>query len=329
MNAKEQLLGSLLKKAKGLGKKPRMVLCEGWDARGLKAAEFIVKEGIAEMILIGEESKVREAAKQNNVDISWMEIIDHSKSSKKEALAEQLFKLREKKGMTKEQAAELIKDVNYFGCMMAVTGEVDAVLGSLICPTAELMRPSLQLLRKDFVSEIMVIYDPKKDRVVFMTDASMNIDPAAEQLAHMGINAAKAARLFSVEPKVGYLSFSTYGSGGDGPQIAILKEAIRLVKEKEPGLRVDGEFQVDAAVNPEAAKKKCPGSPLGGQVNVLVFPNLSAANVFAHGMMQFSDTEFLFTMMEGMQKPVYILGRSTSQETVTNMFIMAAIEAEE
>lgn len=329
MNAKDEILSSILKKAKSLKKKPVIVLTEGWDERGLKASEFIIKEDIADMILIGDESEIKKQAEKLKIDISSMQIINPKTSELTEELAQELLKLREKKGMTIEKAKKLIQDVNYFGCMLAYAGKADAVVGSLICPTAELMRPALQILRKGFVNEVMVIHDPKRDKIFFGTDASLNIEPTVEQLAEMGINAAKCARMFDIEPNVGYISFSTYGSGGDVPQVQILKQAIKIFREKEPEINVDGEFQFDAAINPDAAKKKCPDSELAGKINTFVFPNLNASNIFTHGMMQFSELELLFPVIEGLNKPVAILGRSTPAELVKNMFVVAAVEAGE
>lgn len=326
MGAKDKLMDSLIKNAKSLTKKPKIVLCEGWDGRGLKAADVLVKEGIADMILLGFPDDIKAEADEHKVDISNMEIIDPLKSELVDELANILVDLREKKGMTLPKAKELLKDNNYFGCMLAHTNRADAVVGSLICPTAELMRPALQILKKDFVNEIMVAYDPKRDKIFLMTDASMNIEPSSEQLAQMGVNAANVAKVFDVEPKVGFMSFSTYGSGGDVPQVDHVKTAVEIAQDKAPELEFDGEFQFDAAVDPDAAKKKCPDSKLGGQVNVFVFPDLNSANIFAHGSMQFSELDFILSVIEGLKKPVSILGRSTPEELVKNMFLVTAVQ---
>ena len=216
---------------------------------------------------------------------------------------------------------------------MVLAGKCDAVLGSLIRPTGDIMKPALQLLRKGMVNEVMVLYDPKGDRVFFATDASLNISPDAEQLANMAINTADIAKMFGYEPKVGLLSFSTLGSGGDGPETLLAREAIvkakELAKAKGSDMKIGGEYQFDAAVNPDAAKRKCPDDELGGQINCFIFPNLTAANIFCHGMGQFSDMNFLFTMMMGTIKPATILGRSTTQEQVQNMFVVTVVEAVE
>ncbi len=330
----KELMKNILKKTKALVKankrKPVMVLSEGWDERGLKATQYVVKKKIAKMILLDQGGKIAPAAAQFGVDISGCEIIDikdGKNDALKKELADVLFKAREKKGMTPEQAAKLIEDENYFSCCMVLAGKADALLGSLIRPTGDLMKPALQLLRKDLVSEIMVIYDPRRDAIFFGTDASLNISPDAAQLAQMGINMAKVAKMFDYDPIVGVLSFSTKGSGGDTPETLFAREAIKKAKELQPDLKIGGEFQFDAAVNPDAAKRKCADDEFGGKVNCFLFPNLTTSNVFCHGMGQFSDMNFMFTLMMGMIKPATILGRSTSIEQVQQMFVVTALEA--
>ncbi|MBI2665885.1 phosphate acetyltransferase, partial [Candidatus Woesearchaeota archaeon] len=148
----------------------------------------------------------------------------------------------------------------------------------------------------------------------------------AVQLSQMALNAAEAAEELKIEPKVALLSYSTKGSGGDGDDLKLIRSAVDLVKKAKPKLVIDGEMQFDAAVNPSAAKKKCPDSLLKGEANVIIFPNLVSANIFCHGMMQFSEMVFEFTMLKGMQKPVAILGRSTPLETVRNIILSCAME---
>ncbi|MBS3122006.1 hypothetical protein J4434_03935 [Candidatus Woesearchaeota archaeon] len=339
MSKKDELLGEVLKRAKKSKKKPTLVLCEGWDDRGLRAAEFVVKEGIANIIILDIGNKVSGTGKKQGINTSLFEVIDIKDTKNprttrlKEELAEALFKAREKKGMNKEAAKILIEDENYFGCMMALTGKVDGVLGSLMRPTGDLMKPALQLLKKSFVNEVSVAYDPRKDRILFMSDGSLNISPTPEQLGEMAVNTAEVAKMFDYEPKVGMLSFSTKGSGGDTPETFAVREAIKKAEElaetQNQTLEIGGEYQFDAAVNPDAAKRKCPDDKLAGQINCVIFPNLTAANIFVHGMGQFSDMEFLFTVMCGMLKPVTILGRSMPYESVKSMFIVTAVEASE
>ena len=179
---------------------------------------------------------------------------------------------------------------------------------------------------QQLVSEVTVMTDVKNKRVIFATDGSMNIDPSPDELCSIALNAAEAVKEFGLIPKVAMLSFSTKGSGGKHDFIEKVVHATDLVKERDPQLLVDGELQVDAAVNPWAAERKCPNSPLKGDANVLVFPDLDASNVFFHGLGQFSDMTLDFTIMKGLEKPVAILGRSTPKETHYKMLLSLAMQ---
>jgi len=310
-------------------KPARIVVCEGRDERCLRATADIMKEGLAHIILLGSPEEIKKKTSELQIDIGKAEIIDHVHAEVKGELIEKLVKVRAHKGMTKEKASELIEDVNYFACTYALCGYADGVAGSAICPTAELMRPALQLLRKEsVVSEVLIARDVKNDgRILFTTDSSLNIKPTPEQLAQITLNAVDAVRSFEIEPRVAMLSFSTKGSGGDSPEVQVVRDALSKVKEERPNLIIDGEMQVDAAVNPKAAKSKCPDSILKGEANTLVLPNLEAANIFAHALMQFSDMDFLFTVLEGLVKSVGILGRSSPQEMVRNIIVSCAMQA--
>jgi phosphate acetyltransferase len=310
-------------------KRAKIVVCEGWDERCLKAADDVLKNGFADLVLLGNPEEIEKKAKELKVDITKANILDFKNSELTEELAEKLFELRKHKGMTLEQAKKLLQDENYFGCMYVYAGHADGVCSSAICPTAALMRPALQILRKKdwLVSEVAIIFDPKREKYFFMTDPSMNIEPTAEELAKMAINAAEAAKELGVKPKIAMLSFSTKGSGGDVHLLKPLKDAVELVKKQDPKLLIDGELQFDAAISEYGCERKCPDSPLKGDANVIVFPNLTASNIFIHGMMQFSDMKFDFSMIKGMEKPVCILGRSTPLELVRNMYVVCAMEA--
>jgi phosphotransacetylase len=330
MTKDKELITNLLEKVKASGKQPTLVLTEGWDERGLKAAEFVVKEGIAKIVLLDQGNNIEAAAKEFNVDASQFTIFDIQDEKNielKKELSEILLKKREHKGMTIEKALELVEDENYFGACLVLAGKADAFLGSLIRSTGDMMKPALQLLRKGLVSETMIIYDPKRDKIFFGSDASLNISPNADQLAEMAINASGVASLFGYDPVVGMLSFSTKGSGGDTPETQLVREAIVKAKELRPRLKIGGEYQFDAAVSEHGAERKCKDDDYAGKVNTFVFPNLTTSNIFCHGMMQFSDLVFMFTIMKGTIKPVVILGRSTPAELVNNMFLVAAMEA--
>jgi len=324
---KQDLIKLIEKKAKA--NKAKIVICEGWDERCLKAASQLMKEKLVDFVLLGNPKLIEKNAKKFKADISKAEIVDFKNSDIVDELAEKLVEARKHKGMTLEKAKELLKDENYFGCMYAHTGYADAVVGSAICSTGAFMKPALQLLRKKdaLVSVVWSIYDPKREKYFFMSDVVMNIDPSAEDLAKIARNAANTAKEFDIVPKVALLSFSTKGSGGEGPIIQRIRDAVDIVRKEDPKLLVDGELQFDAAVSKFGYERKCPDSPLKGDANVLIFPNLTAGNIFSHGMLQFSNLDFLFTILRGMEKPVGILGRSMSLDIVRNMILVCAMEA--
>lgn len=323
---KYDLVGVMEKKAKK--SLVKVVICEGWDERCLQATDEIIKKGFAEIVLLGDEKTILNKANELNVDISKAEIVDYKNSELIDELTQKLYELRKHKGMTVEKAKELLSDENYFGCMYAYAGYADACAGSAIGPTAALMRPALQILRKKdvTVSEITILDDKKNNRTLFASDVSLNISPDSKQLAQIALNAAKVVKDFDIIPKLAMLSFSTKGSGGDGPEVQLIRDAIDIVKKEDPNLIIDGEMQVDAAVSPKAAIRKCPDSILKGEANTLIFPNLTVSNIFAHSIMQFSDMEMSFTINSGMQKPVAILARSTPYSFVRNMIVCLAME---
>ncbi|MFH1316065.1 MAG: phosphate acyltransferase [Candidatus Woesearchaeota archaeon] len=323
---REQLLSTMKKVAKQ--KKAKILVCEGWDERCIQASAKILEEGLAELVILGNPDEINKKAKKLKADINKAEILDFKNSELKDELAEKLVELRKHKGMTIEEAKKLMDDENYFGCMYVHTGHADAIGGSAICPTAALMRPALQILRKkdSLVSEIGIMYNSTNKRLLFETDASLNIQPDAEQLAQMALNAAECVREFKIEPKIAMLSFSTKGSGGDNPQTQLVRDALEIVHKKDPELLIDGELQFDAALSPSAAKKKCPDSPLKGEANTVIFPDLNSSNIATHGFCQISDMTFEFTVLKGVQKPVEIFGRSVPMDTIYKMIICLAMQ---
>ena len=306
-----------------------VVICEGWDERVLKATAKLLKEKLCRIILLGDEKIIKEKMKTAGVKFD-AEIINPKTAKQKKDLAHALYERRKSKGMTPEEANKLIEDVNYFGATMVLKGLADGMSGSCICSTAELMRPALQVLGtaegSNLVSEVAIMHDTKKDRLFFVSDCSLNVDPTPEQLAQIALNAAECARYFHYTPKIALLSFSTKGSG-EHPILAPLRKTLEMVKQRNQKLLIDGEMQVDAAVNPDAARRKCPDSPLKGGANILIFPNLSVGNIFCHALLQFSEMEFLFSMLMGIKKPVTIMGRSVDAEHIERCILLTAAQA--
>jgi len=317
------LIRKVIPKAKG----KRVVITEGWDERVLQAAKEIVDKVVCEIILLGDEKAIEGKAKKIGLDVKKITIIDWKKSKEKERYAKELYELRKQKGMTEEDARKLIEDENYFGAMMVKLGDGDALCGSCIRPTVDLMRPALQIFKTkagcSLVNEVMVWEDTLNGKIYFTTDSSLNVKPNAEALAQMAVNAAQCARNFGFDARVALLSFSTKGSGQD-ESLKYIVDAVDIARKKDATLIIDGELQVDAAVNPDACKRKCPNSPLHGDANVLVFPDLNSANIVAHSWVQFSRLKWKFSVTEGIGKPLSIYGRGTDTETIKNQTIVAA-----
>jgi phosphate acetyltransferase len=328
MTTMKELITRMREKAQTTRRK--VIVTEGWDERCLRASANILKDDVCDLILLGDPKKIAAEAEKFGVDISKAEIINPLTYDKRTGLMKELVALRKHKGLTEKQADDLLKDVNYFGCMLLHTGVADGLAGSAICPTAELMRPTLQIIKTkkgaNLVSEVVISEDVKKKRILFFTDCSLNPDPSAEDLAQIAVNGGDCAKAFGFEPKVAFLSYSTKGSGGESEIIQKTKKAVELARKKQPNYLFEGEMQGDAAINPFGAERKCPDAAIKGDANVLVFPNLTAANIFCHLMMQLSDMTIGLSSGQGLRMPVAILGRSNSAESIENLIISCAMK---
>ncbi len=329
MTTMHDLIDRMKKKAQE--KKRTIIVAEGWDERCLKASASILAKGYANLILLGDEKKIKDEAKKCKADITKATLVNPKTYKDTPKLAKELYELRKAKGLTEDEAKKLILDVNYFGCMLLHTGKADGLAGSAICSTAELMRPVLQIIKtkKDaaLVSEVVLVEDEKNKRVLFMTDCSLNPEPDEEQLAQIAVNGGDCAAHFGFEPRVAFLSYSTKGSGGTSLIIEKTLKAVELARKKKKEYVFDGEFQGDAAINPYAAGRKCPNALIKGDANVLVFPNLTAANIVCHLLGQLSNATIGMAMLVGCRKPVAILGRSAPLATVENLIISCAMKA--
>ncbi len=329
MTTMKDLIAQMRKNAKATRRK--VIVAEGWDERCLRASANILKDDVCDLILLGDPEKINAEAEKLGVDISKAEIINPPEYEKRAELVKELVELRKHKGLTEKEADKLLEDVNYFGCMLLHRGVADGMAGSAICPTAELMRPTLQIIKTkkgaSLVSEVVIAEDVKNKRVLFFTDCSLNPDPSAEDLAQIAVNGGDCAKAFGFEPKIAFLSYSTKGSGGTSEIIERTREAVELARKKQPDYVFEGEMQGDAALNPFGAKRKCPDAQIKGDANVLVFPNLTAANIFCHLMMQLCDMGIGLSAGVGLRKPVAVLGRSNSAESIENLIISCAMKA--
>ena len=314
-----------------------IVLPETEDVRVLKAASIILKEEIANIILIGDENEIKTLCEKENIDMpfSKVKIINNLTSSKKEEYANLLYELRKNKGMTLENAHEVIKDKVYFATLMVKANDADGLVSGAIHSTSNTLRPALQVIKAaegiKNVSSFFLMETPKKqfgdDGVMLFSDCGLIEFPTIEQLVDITIESAQSYRLLTgEEPRVALLSYSTKGSAKN-EAIDKLVEVLRILKEKNVDFDVDGEFQLDAAIIPEVAKLKAPDSKVAGRANVLIFPNLEAGNIGYKMAQRFGDTLALGPVTQGLKKPVNDLSRGSSVDDIVGTIIVTCMQA--
>lgn len=313
-----------------------IVLPEATDIRILKAAETVKQEGYAKTILIGDEEQVRKIAKQNTIDIEGIEIIDPLKSERTQEYAQKLFELRKAKGMTEEQAQKLVLDPVYFGMMMVKNEDADGLVSGACHSTSDTLRPALQILKTapntKLVSAFFVIVVPNceygSNGTFIFADSGLNEEPNSDALSEIAISSSKSfEQLVGEKAKVAMLSYSTYGSAHSASTEKVI-EATKLVREKAPELLVDGELQLDAAIIPEVAEFKAKGSPLKGEANVLVFPDLGAGNIGYKLAQRLAKAEAYGPLCQGIAKPVNDLSRGCSASDVAGVIAITAVQAQ-
>ncbi|AAM24701.1 phosphate acetyltransferase [Caldanaerobacter subterraneus] len=326
------VMDNIIQKAKA--NKKKIVLPEGTEPRTLKAAEIVLKEGIADLVLLGKEEEIREKAK--GLDISKAEIVDPEKSPNLERYAKEYYELRKNKGMTEEEAERLMRDPMYYGCMMVKLGDVDGMVSGAIHATADVFRPAFQIIKTapnvKVVSSAFIMEVPEckygSDGVFIFADCAINPNPTAEELAAIAIASAHTAKVLAgIEPKVAMLSFSTKGSASH-ELVDKVKRATEIAKELAPDLLIDGELQVDAAIVKEVGELKAPGSPVAGQANVLIFPDLQAGNIGYKLVQRLAKANAIGPISQGLAKPVNDLSRGCSVEDIVNVIAITSVQAQ-
>ena len=264
-----------------------IVLPETEDVRVLQAAEKIIEEDFAKIILVGDEEATKKLAKENNINIEGTTIVDPITSDKYEEYVNKFYELRKNKGVTIEQAKEIMLNNVYFGMMMVKCEDADGLVSGAAHSTADTLRPALQILKTAQSTKLvsafflMVVPDCEygENGTFIFSDAGLNANPTSDELSEIAISSAKSfEQLVQKDPKVAMLSYSTYGSA-KSELVDKVVEATKLVKDKAPELKVDGELQLDAAIVKEIGEKKAPGSTVAGQANTLIFPDLNAGNM--------------------------------------------------
>lgn len=315
----------------------KIVLPEGEEPRMIKAAEIIYREGFAKLVFLGKEEKIKDIAKQIKVTFPEdIEIIDPESAENLNTYSEIYYNLRKNKGMTLEEAKKLLKDPLYYGALMVYQGDADGLVAGSIHATGDVFRPALQTIKTahnvNIVSSsfIMVVPDCPygENGAILFADCALFPDPNAEELADIAIASANTAQvLMGVEPKVAMLSFSTKGSAKH-PLVDKVIQATEIVKKKAPDLKVDGELQADAALIPEIGKRKAPDSEIAGKANVLIFPDLQAANIAYKLVERLAKAEAIGPISQGMRKPVNDLSRGCSAQDIVNVVAITALQAQ-
>lgn len=314
----------------------RIALPEGEEERTIKASEIIKREGLAEVILLGNVEKIRDKARSLNVNIEGVEIIDPETAEKTTQYAQEFYELRKSKGITLEKAEKTVKDTMYFGTMMVKLGDADGLVSGAVHTTGDLLRPGLQVIKTapgiSTVSSFFIMLVPDStygnNGMFLFSDCAVNPNPTAEQLAAIAISTAETAKnLCNMEPKVAMLSFSTKGSA-DHELVEKVRKATEIAKELRPDLQIDGELQLDAAIVDKVAQQKAPGSTVAGQANVLIFPDLQAGNIGYKLVQRLAKAEAIGPVCQGFAKPINDLSRGCNVEDIVNVVAVTAVQAQ-
>ncbi len=313
-----------------------IILPEAEDIRVLKATEKVLTEKYANIILIGNEEKILEKAKSNKVNIEGARIIDPENSKDYSKYVELLFELRKNKGMTIEKAKELVLNPVYYGMLMVKDNMADGLVSGAAHSTSDTLRPALQILKTapdtKLVSAFFVMVVPDceygENGVFIFGDSGLNENPNPDQLSEIAISSSKSFKqLVGKEPKVAMLSYSTYGSAHSELTEKVI-EATKLTKEKDATLLIDGELQLDAAIVPEIAKSKAPGSSLEGNANVLIFPDLDSGNIGYKLVQRLAKAEAYGPLCQGIAKPVNDLSRGCNSDDIAGVVAITAVQAQ-
>lgn len=308
-----------------------IVLPETEDVRTLQAADAILKEGISKLVLIGDPSDVK--ANSAGLDLSGAEFIDPANYGKTSQLADKLAELRKSKGMTTAEATEILKkDKVYLGCMLVKEGLADGMVAGAVNSTANVLRPSLQILRTapgiKLVSSFFIMVVPDCDMgengIFLFSDCALAQNPSAEELAAIALSSADSfKKLMNVEAKVAMLSHSSMGSAKH-PDIDKVTEAVKIAKAAAPHLMLDGELQLDAAIVPAIGKSKAPNSPVAGSANCLIFPDLDSGNIGYKLVERLAKAEAYGPITQGISKPVNDLSRGCSAQDIVGVTAITA-----
>lgn len=317
-------------KSKASKRKKTIVLPEAFDERVIKAGAILKREDICSVILLGDENKIRDDAKKYDVDLLGIRIIDPVKSEKANDFINIYFNMRKNKGVDFEKAKETMKHVLFFGAMMVKEGLADGFVAGSMSATADVIRAALQCVGTapgiSIASSFFLMDWP--DKTYAFADCALMPNPTQDQLADIAISTAdNFGKLVGEEPRIAMLSFSTKGSA-EHELVDKVRNATRLVKEKRPDLKVDGELQFDAAIVEKIGKSKAPGSEIAGRANVLIFPDLNAGNIGYKIAQRLGGAEAIGPVVQGLKKPLFDLSRGCSVDDIANTSAIAALMAD-
>ncbi|MFT3683238.1 MAG: NADP-dependent malic enzyme [Ferruginibacter sp.] len=311
----------------------RVVFADAENIKVLKVAQLVQEEGVGYPILLGDERRIKKIALANNIDIDEIPVINPKDDEHEEVrkhFAELFYAKRQRKGVNKHEAAKMMKDRNYFGCMLVDTGEADCMISGLTRNYPDTIKPALQTIgTEDGVNKIAGMYIMFTKRgPLFLADTTINFHPTAEELAEITLLTAKEVRQFNITPRIAMLSYSNFGSS-DGEEARLVRRAREIVKQKEPDLICDGEVQGIVAFNKEILKDNYPFTELlDGEVNTLIFPNLAAGNIAYNLLQEVSGNDTIGPILLGLKKPVHVLQLGSSVRSIFNMVLIAVLDAQ-
>lgn len=308
----------------------RIVFTEGSDPRILEAASRLLASSFLSPILVGDTEEIFNSAEECGFNIRGANIVDPKSYDRIDEMAELFCELRKKKGVTPEEARKTLKHANYFGTMLVKMGEADALLGGATYSTADTVRPALQLIKtkpgNKIVSSCFILVRPSAtgdNEVLAMGDCAINIHPTEDELVEIALETAECAKIFGIDPRVGFLSYSTLDSG-KGEDVDKMRNAAEKTKAAAPELPVIGEVQFDAAVSPRVARVKCPGSEIAGHVNTFIFPDINAGNIGYKIAQRLGSFEAYGPILLGLNAPINDLSRGCNAAEVYSMAIITA-----
>lgn len=319
----EKLISILKKNPKAI------VFTEGTDPRILEASSRLLASSFLKPVLVGDEEEIMAVASESGFNIRGITIVNPKTYDRMDEMVELFCELRKGKGVTPEQARETLLKANYFGTMLVKMGEADALLGGATYSTADTVRPALQLIKtkpgKKIVSSCFILVKERTGatEVIAMADCAININPTEDELVDIAGEAAECARIFGIDPKVAFLSYSTLGSGS-GKDVDKMRNAFLKAKEKYPDLPMEGELQFDAAASPRVARTKCPESEVAGQANTFIFPDINAGNIGYKIAQKMGGFDAYGPILLGLNAPINDLSRGCTAAEVYSMAIVTA-----